>query len=143
VTLGWKAVSGLKGFDSQSRVKHSARICPKQKPLFGVSVDCQVELLHVGHHGSDHSNNQYYIDALNPDVSFISCGNNTFGHPSQAVLDRLVATSDVFFTNRCDETRDYSAATIFNGDIILRSTDGATYTINVPYNTFLPVVLAQ
>jgi hypothetical protein len=81
--------------------------------------------------------------ALNPDVSFISCGNNSYGHPSQAVLDRLAATGDVFLTNRCDETRDYSGSTIFNGDIIVRSTDGVTYTINVPHYAFLPVVLTQ
>ena len=103
----------------------------------------QVEFLNVNHHGSDHSSNPYYVDTLNPDVSFISCGDNSYGHPSQSVVDRLTATGEVFLTNRCDETRDYSDATIFNGDITVRSTDGATYTINVPHYAFLPVVLAQ
>jgi hypothetical protein len=106
-------------------------------PWFG-----QVEILHANHHGSDHSNNQTYVDTLNPDVTFISCGDNDYGHPSQAVLDRLLATGQVYLTNLCDVTKDYGEATIVNGDIIVRSTDGATYYF-IPESVFLPLVLTQ
>lgn len=94
----------------------------------------QVDVLRANHHGSSHSTSQFYVDTLNPDVSAISCGDNTFGHPGQGVLDRLLATGDVFLTNLCDPTRNYGAAVIANADIILRSTDGVNYTINgTPY----------
>ncbi len=90
----------------------------------------QVDVLRANHHGSGHSTNQYYVDTLNPDASAISCGSNTFGHPAQAVLDRLNGTGDVYVTNMCDQTRNYGAAVIVDGDIILQSTDGTNYTIN-------------
>jgi beta-lactamase superfamily II metal-dependent hydrolase len=105
-------------------------------PLIG-----QVELMHVNHHGSSHSSNQYYIDTLNPDEAFISCGNNSYGHPDQAVLDRLKATANVYLTNMCDETRDYSGTTIVNGDIVIRSTDGLTYHIMVERHIYLPLAI--
>jgi len=94
-------------------------------PRFGV-----VDVMRANHHGSGHSTSQTYVDVLNPDVSFISCGNNSYGHPDQVVLDRLLLTGDVYLTNLCDTTRDYGASVIVNGDIILRSTDGVNYTIN-------------
>ncbi|HKI54460.1 MAG TPA: hypothetical protein VJ987_10080, partial [Anaerolineales bacterium] len=86
--------------------------------------------MRANHHGSQHSTSQYYVDTLDPDASAISCGNNTYGHPGQAVLDRLLGTGDVYLTNLCDVTRNYGAAVIVNGDIILQSTDGVNYTIN-------------
>ena len=42
----------------------------------------------------------------------------------------MLATGDVYLTNLCDTTRNYGAAVIVNGDIILQSTDGVNYTIN-------------
>ena len=89
-----------------------------------------VDVLRANHHGSGHSTNQYYVDTLNPDASAISCGNNSFGHPAQAVLDRLLLTGDVYVTNLCDATRNYGTAVLVHGDIILKSTDGLNYTIN-------------
>lgn len=89
-----------------------------------------VDVMRANHHGSGHSTNQYYVDTLDPDASAISCGSNTFGHPAQAVLDRLNATGDVYVTNLCDETRDYGAAVLVEGDIILQSSDGVNYTVN-------------
>jgi len=100
----------------------------------------RVELLKVNHHGSSHSSNQYYIDTLNPDDTFISCGNNSYGHPDQVVLDRLKATANVYLTNLCDETRNYSGTTIVNGDIVIRSTDGNSYEVVGPKWIYLPLV---
>ncbi len=93
-----------------------------------------VDILRANHHGSDHSTNQYYVDTLNPDVSAISCGSNTYGHPSQRVLDTLKATSDVYLTNYCTTDTDYTGTIVVDGDIIIRSTDGTNYTVNgTPY----------
>ena len=94
-------------------------------PRFG-----QVDVLRANHHGSGHSTSQGYVDMLDPDASAISCGNNTYGHPGQVVLDRLLATGDVYLTNLCDVTRNYGAAVIVNSDILLQSNDGVNYTIN-------------
>ena len=105
-------------------------------PRFG-----QVDVLRANHHGSGHSTSQFYVDSLDPDASAISCGNNTYGHPGQVVLDRLLATGDVYLTNLCDTTRNYGAAVIVNGDILLQSNDGVNYTINgVAYVASDPVL---
>jgi len=94
-------------------------------PRFG-----QVDILRANHHGSGHSTNQFYVDALNPDAAAISCGNNTYGHPGQGVIDRLLGTGDLYLTNMCDATRNYGTAVIVGGDIIILSTDGINYTID-------------
>lgn len=90
----------------------------------------QVDVLRANHHGSGHSSSQAYVDALNPDASAISCGSNTYGHPAQEVLDRLLATGDVYVTNLCDATRNYGTAVIVSGDITLQSSNGLNYTVN-------------
>lgn len=89
-----------------------------------------VDVMRANHHGSGHSTSQLYADTLQPDASFISCGDNTFGHPGQTTLDRLLFWGAVYLTNLCDQTRNYGASVIVNGDIVLKSTDGVNYTVN-------------
>ncbi len=51
-----------------------------------------IECLVVGHHGSATSTCDALLDALTPETAVISVGeNNTYGHPTQAVLERLEA----------------------------------------------------
>lgn len=48
------------------------------------------EVLQVGHHGSDTSTSQMFIDKIQPKIALISVGeNNRFNHPNQEVLARL------------------------------------------------------
>jgi beta-lactamase superfamily II metal-dependent hydrolase len=89
-----------------------------------------VDVLRANHHGSEHSTSQLYADTLQPHSSFISCGTNSYGHPGQTTLDRLLFWGSVYVTNLCDTTRNYGAAVIVNGDIVLVSSDGVNYTIN-------------
>ncbi|MGH2544300.1 MAG: lamin tail domain-containing protein, partial [Ardenticatenaceae bacterium] len=84
------------------------------------SINREIDVLHVNHHGSEHSTSQHFLDVLRPAASVISCGQNSFGHPAQEVLDRLYAIgSDIYQTNQCDPNRDYSHTYIVNGDILL------------------------
>ena len=48
-----------------------------------------VECLVVGHHGSAGSTSEALLDAVSPELAVISVGENSYGHPTQAVLDRL------------------------------------------------------
>ncbi len=49
-----------------------------------------LEVLVVGHHGSKTSTCQELLSACTPDVAMISVGKeNSYGHPSEAVLERL------------------------------------------------------
>eukprot|EP00911_Craspedida_sp_UC1_P000265 UC1_evm3s202 len=91
----------------------------------------QVDFMLVNHHGSSHSSNQAYIDSLKPQAAAISCGyNNSHGHPAQPVLDRLLAATDLYMTQKGSLERDYGRAFIIDGDVVLESTDGKEFTIN-------------
>ena len=49
-----------------------------------------VDFLKVGHHGSNTSSSEYFINSINPKYSLISVGkNNRYGHPKESVLDTL------------------------------------------------------
>ncbi len=49
-----------------------------------------VDVLQVAHHGSKSSSTQRFIDAVSPEMAWISCGeDNSYGHPSQDIIERL------------------------------------------------------
>lgn len=49
-----------------------------------------VDFLKVGHHGSDTSSHQEFIDTINPKYALISVGKkNRYGHPKQETLNHL------------------------------------------------------
>ena len=81
------------------------------------SDEYPIDLLKVGHHGSDTSSSYRFIRMLMPEYAVISVGeNNNYGHPTDAVLSRL-SDADVK-TYRTD----------LNGDIYAYS-DGHNITI--------------
>jgi len=43
----------------------------------------------AGHHGSPHSTSEQLLRAAQPEQVVLSYGRNTYGHPSQKVIDRL------------------------------------------------------
>ena len=50
----------------------------------------KVNILKVGHHGSDTSSSENFLQKIAPEVAIISVGEgNSYGHPSQTVLERL------------------------------------------------------
>lgn len=48
-----------------------------------------IECLIVGHHGSAGSTTDFLLDALTPETAVISVGENSYGHPTPEVLERL------------------------------------------------------
>ncbi|HHS97128.1 MAG TPA: MBL fold metallo-hydrolase [Chloroflexi bacterium] len=99
-----------------------------------------VDVYLVNHHGSDHSSNPVFVNQLDPEVSVISVGaDNPYGHPRQPVMDLLLATSDVYMTERGDPNVDIGDAVVA-GDIVITTTDGLTYYVNgTPYTATDPV----
>ena len=49
-----------------------------------------IELLVVGHHGSKYSTSPELLSILMPEQAVISCGSNSYGHPTDETLRRLV-----------------------------------------------------
>ena len=82
----------------------------------GAPVD--VDVLQVGHHGSETSTGYVFLNAVLPEVGVISVGTgNSYGHPSEAALSRLRdAGVDVWRTD-------------LSGTITI-SSDGANYTVS-------------
>ncbi len=104
-----------------------------------------VETLRANHHGSVHSSSSAYVTTLAPESAFISCGQNSYGHPGNRVLDALRTVTnergtgaDIYLANNpCDPFQsdgttptNYTGALNTNGDVWLRTTSaGNGYTI--------------
>ncbi|MEN9405371.1 MAG: hypothetical protein RLY47_330 [Candidatus Parcubacteria bacterium] len=72
------------------------------------------DILKAGHHGSKTSTSQEFLDAVDPDYTIISAGkDNSYGHPHEEVVARLVAASTTIL------------ATFEEGTIVFES-DGKT-----------------
>lgn len=54
--------------------------------LSGENIDA--EIYKVGHHGSDTSNTNEFLDAITPDYALISTGNK-YGHPLKSTMEKL------------------------------------------------------
>lgn len=56
--------------------------------MYGYDLD--VEILKIGHHGSNSSSIEPFLEVTSPDVGIISAGqNNSYHHPTQKILERL------------------------------------------------------
>ena len=71
-----------------------------------------IDVLKVGHHGSKFSTGANFLAATTPLISIIEVGRNRYGHPTEAVLNRLKQFGSQ--TYRTDE----------NGTVRLRANDG-------------------
>ncbi|OIO20557.1 MAG: hypothetical protein AUJ23_00110 [Candidatus Magasanikbacteria bacterium CG1_02_32_51] len=61
-----------------------------------------VDILKLGHHGSDSSSSQDFIKIVSPHDAIASCGlNNKYGHPSRRILSKLerVSSSTIWRTD--------------------------------------------
>lgn len=91
------------------------------EPVFvdrvGGYVDCDV--LKVGHHGSETSSTAEFLKCIDCEYAVISCNasGNTFNHPRQATLDRLVAEDMTIY--RTDN----------NGNIVLTVNESIVFTV--------------
>ncbi|MEC3884616.1 cell wall-binding repeat-containing protein [Halobacillus sp. HZG1] len=87
------------------------------------NFDLQSEVYKVGHHGSDSSSTQVFLDEVSPDFAVISAGiDNQYGHPDSEVINRLKRAGvsdymiwelngeDVVFTNKGDSSLSASSS---------------------------------
>jgi beta-lactamase superfamily II metal-dependent hydrolase len=82
-----------------------------EEEMINEAYNLDAEVLKVGHHGSDTSTSQAFLEAVDPLFAAVSVGENSYGHPSKSVLDRLTNYGvDIYTTQQ-------------SGDIIM-TTDG-------------------
>lgn len=67
----------------------------------GVQIDA--EILKVGHHGSDTSSSDIFLDDVNPDYGLISCKvGNKYEHPTKDTIEKLQQREvEVYRTDEC------------------------------------------
>jgi beta-lactamase superfamily II metal-dependent hydrolase len=91
-----------------------------------------VDVLHVGHHGSTTSTNQNLVDTLKPEQAVISCGNgNSYGHPLQAIIDRLTAPAQMQTIWQTTAGAGATSAKVKVGGNITFLTNGSTYSVTI------------
>ncbi|MBQ0038481.1 MAG: DNA internalization-related competence protein ComEC/Rec2 [Clostridiales bacterium] len=60
----------------------------------------RVEVLMVSHHGSRYSSDRDFLKAIRPQTAVISVGDNSYGHPSDTAMARLLAAgADIYRTD--------------------------------------------
>ena len=70
----------------------------REKELLESGEDLSATVFKASHHGSDTSNSEEFLKAVNPQLVVISVGaGNSFGHPSPGVLARLKRLGIRFF----------------------------------------------
>lgn len=61
-----------------------------EEAILASGANLDAEILKVGHHGSDTSTSEEFIDAVSPDYAFISCKvGNKYEHPKEDTMRKL------------------------------------------------------
>ena len=60
-----------------------------EKKLVLVGLPLESNVLKVSHHGSKYSTADYFLESVSPDIAVIEVGKNSYGHPTEEVLERL------------------------------------------------------
>jgi competence protein ComEC len=83
--LDYGSFSMLLAGDAEAQTEH--RLLTKE-------LNLEAKVLKVGHHGSKYASAGDFLNRVKPEIAIVSCGAwNRYGHPSQAVLDRLRASN--------------------------------------------------
>ena len=83
--LDYGAFSMMLAGDAEEQTEHR---------LLTKDLDLRSRVLKIGHHGSKYASSGDFLNRVQPEVAIVSCGAwNRYGHPSQAVLDRLRAAN--------------------------------------------------
>ena len=80
----------IKGIQTTLLTGDCDAVCEQNILASGISISS--DLLKIGHHGSQYSTTDAFLDAVKPSVAVISVGtDNKYGHPAHETLDKLIA----------------------------------------------------
>jgi competence protein ComEC len=77
----------------------------------------EAEILKIGHHGSNTSTSDEFVNAVDPEVGILSYGENSYGHPESEVVNRMWDAGATLYST-CD-----------HGSITVES-NGASYYVD-------------
>lgn len=92
----------------------------------------KVDVLKVGHHGSDTSSSEKFLNNVKPESAIISVGvNNTYSHPSQTTLDKFQAIgTKIYRTDKDNTVLLTSNGKTYNIQTLVTALDGNSTTAN-------------
>lgn len=70
-----------------------------ESALIASKVITDIDILKIGHHGSKTSTSENLLQTAQPEEAIIQVGRNSYGHPTQIVLDRLAKFGVKVFRN--------------------------------------------
>ncbi len=91
-----------------------------------------IEVYQVDHHCSDTASNANFLNLTTPEVAVISVGNNSYGHPHAAPLERM-QSPDVFVymtETGSGATLPAEDMTIVGGHVVIETSGYGDYTVN-------------
>jgi len=95
-----------------------------EKALITEGYDLDIEIFQAGHHGSDTSNSEEFLEAMSPESIVISCGmKNKYNHPVESVIEMYEKMNITVY--RTDEA----------GTIVM-TTDGTNYSFDKEPGTY-------
>lgn len=141
--LDYGSFSMLLPGDAEDQTEH--RLLTKE-------LNLQAKVLKLSHHGSKYASSEDFIKRVKPEFVIVSCGAwNRYGHPAQAVLDRLRAANvklyrtdlqgEITITTRGREDVEVKAAKETTEDIWAGRTaqkDDSTRSGFIAYGDFGP-----
>lgn len=117
--LDYGSFSMLLTGDAEDQTEH--RLLTKE-------LDLKSKVIKLAHHGSKYASSGDFLKRVQPEVAIVSCGAwNRYGHPSQAVLDRLKVANPNVKLYRTDLQGEITITTRGkDGDIAIRTAKETT-----------------
>lgn len=85
--VGIKLTNGSKSFVMCEDAEAEA-----EQDILKTGTDLRADVLKLGHHGSNTSTTDSFLDTVQPKYAVISCGkDNEYGHPHQETIDKLAS----------------------------------------------------
>lgn len=107
-----------------------------EQSMLNAELSLQSNVLKVGHHGSNTSTSQAFLDAVSPSFAVISAGiNNTYGHPHIETIQKLMNKGVTIYGTFA------SGTIVFSTDGNILAVQGNPQIIPEFASTVLPILM--
>lgn len=77
-------------------------------------INWPIDLMLIGHHGSNSSSSPLFLNKIKPKLAIISVGKNNYGHPSKDTLETLEMLSIPYYRIDNEGTLEYNRKNLLN-----------------------------
>lgn len=92
-------------------------------------LNCDV--LKVAHHGSKYSTSDKFLSVVTPYISVISCGDNSYGHPTSEVIENLKEVNSKIYRTDIDGNITICVGNDYNLDVLSEDYKIIQYDVKV------------